>query len=276
MRSSDDRACKLCGGATRFRFELDLAETGLRGEYFECKQCRLLQSYHLDSLSPAELDNVYDSSRWAEDPDPGAAWRLAHVARKLEILKRLGMLPRSPTGRNVLDFGSGSGFIVAYVAHRFGGRVAGYEPYVAPSFASERILRDWESVVDQGPYNLVIASEVFEHFTRPREQIEAIRDVLADPAALFLTTGRYIPGTHGIDWSYLAPHSGHHVAFYAEASLAEIGRILDLPRIYQVGAGEEWLLTRSGSTWSTIHLDACSLALRLGTQIARGRRSAPP
>jgi hypothetical protein len=245
-------------------FSLDLAG-GMEGRYHECEECHLLQSFHLDELAPEELGPIYDPEKWVQDPDPGASWRLSYVGRRLELLAKTRMFPRRSDAK-MLDFGSGSSFIVAYLAHRLGTEAWGYEPYATPVFAPERTLRTWEEVLDRGPYQLVIASEVFEHFIKPHEEIVALKESLEDRSALFITTGRYVPGKHGPDWAYLAPHAGQHVAFYSEESMQKVARILGYSHVYCVGGPNEWLLTSPGSDRARLRMAVAALLMRVGSR----------
>lgn len=235
-----EKQCKLCGQETVYKFSLPLI-AGLRGDYFECTHCRLLQSPHLDSLTPLGLIEIADYPPHA-DLDSGSAWRLSCLANRLEQLVRLGVLPRAGPNLKALDFGCGTGFLVSYLAHRFGWNAVGYDPYTAPAYAQDKVFAEWEAVAQKGPYQLVIASEVFEHFTNPGEELTRLRQLLAtEEAFLYVTTGLYVPGETTASWNYLAPQSGHHVAFYARQTMQEVARLLGASGVYRAGAGYEWL-----------------------------------
>lgn len=259
------RTCKLCGDSAGAVFTVDL-DSGEQVDYYECGSCRLLQSFHLDDLSPSELGSVYNPENWHADPDPGATWRLSYISRRLELLARARLLPRRSDMR-ALDFGSGSGFVVSYLRHRLGTDAWGYEPYATAVFAPERTLTEWQQVVEHGPYQWVIASEVFEHFIDPAKEIQQLKKVLGDAAAVFITTGRYIPGKHGRDWSYLAIHAGQHVALYADRTMDEVARILGFSHVYRVGGPNEWLLTTPSSTKARLKSALGAWLLRSLTRI---------
>jgi len=258
------RACKLCGGKAAYQFALSLPG-GLQGRYFECETCRLLQSYHLDDLSVDEMSAFYANA----DPalDSGAAWRLSCVANRLEQLAHLGVLPRGNRHFKALDFGCGSGFLVSYLAHRMQWDTAGSEPFATPSFAAHRVYKEWDDVLRHGPYHLIIASEVFEHFLKPRENLEKIAQALApDYAFAYVTTGRYRPGTTDETWAYLGPQSGQHAAFYARESMEEVARQLNA-QVFQPGAEYEWLFMRNAAGPPRRVAAACAAlnrAVRLG------------
>jgi hypothetical protein len=108
-----------------------------------------------------------------------------------------------------------------------------------------RFVRDWDAVVADGPYDLLLASEVFEHFTCPREQIRPLGAVLRRGSAFaFVTTGLYLPGRVGPDWHYLAPQSGQHVSFYSLEALARVGELLGGMELRRLGGDWEWLFVR--------------------------------
>ncbi len=266
--SEQERRCKLCDEEIVYKFSLPLV-AGLRGDYFECTNCLMLQSDHLDSLTPPGLVKIanYDQSA---DLDSGAAWRLSCLANRLEQLVKLKILPRAHPNFKALDFGCGTGFLVSYMAHQFGWGAVGYDPFCTPAYAPDKVFTDWKSVEQRGPYNLVVASEVFEHFTHPKEELTRIFDVLAkDIAFLYVTTGLYVPGKTTSDWNYLAPQSGHHVSFYARRTMQEIARLMKANGVFQVGANYEWLFVfgERFSHWSQkLNLTAASTLLGLGTQ----------
>lgn len=267
--TNPETPCKLCGGKSTYRFSLPLL-AGLRGEYFECSNCGLLQSHHLDSLTPFDLGKIANYPPNV-DFDSGAAWRLSCIANRVEQLVKLRLMPRANRNFKALDFGSGTGFLVSYLAHRFGWITVGYDPYCGPAFGQGKVFTEWEAIVQRGPYDLIVASEVFEHFTNPREDLIRIRDVLAkDAAFVYVTTGLYIPGVTDSNWSYLAPQSGHHVSFYARQTMKEIARLMGANGVYQAGADYEWLFVfgKSCNLWlKKANLAVASALLGWGTRL---------
>lgn len=239
--TTSEKQCKLCSCTrTIYRFSLPLVN-GHHGHYFECERCKTLESYHLDSMSDQELEDFYANCN--PDLDSGAAWRQYCIVTRIEHLVNLGMIPRKLKGFKVLDFGCGAGFVVNYLTHRLGWNVVGYDPFATSTYSPSRVLRDWETVVKNGPYNLVIASEVFEHFRYPKEETSMLQGIVTKGRAfVFMTTGLYIPEKRTQAWHYLAPQSGQHVTFYSIRSLQELGHQLNSTGIYNVGAENEWLL----------------------------------
>jgi hypothetical protein len=256
--------CKLCGSSVDYRFSLPLVD-GLVGRYFECRQCHLLQSWHLDSFSSQALDDFYGKSQTLEE-DSGAAWRQYCIATRLTQLRRLGAFPSGKSLR-FLDYGGGSGFTTSFVIHRFGWTAYTFDAHSAPAFSPQRLLRTWSEVVRNGPYDVVLATEVIEHLIRPREALLALNGILANDAHVYLTTGLYVPGACDANWNYLAPASGQHVCLYSMGAIQEVARLLGASFAMQVGSDHEWLLARC----PTSRFAGSSIALGM---IARVLRSA--
>ncbi len=264
-----EKRCKLCNGKLFYKFSLPLAG-GLEGAYFECSTCRMLQSQHLDELTPLALESITRPAPEI-DLDSGAAWRLSCLATRVEQLVKLNVLPRASPSFNVLDFGCGTGFLVSYLAHRFGWNTIGYDPFCTPAYGRNRAFADWEAVAQRGPYHLVIASEVFEHFIQPRPELARIRAVLAkEGACLYVTTGYYEPGKSDASWNYLAPQSGHHVSFFGRQTMEEVARYLSASGLYQPGASYEWLFV-FGKTFrrrlKKLELSGAMAFLRAGARL---------
>ncbi|MEJ7578387.1 MAG: class I SAM-dependent methyltransferase [Pyrinomonadaceae bacterium] len=266
--AQQERRCKLCDEKTVYKFSLPLV-AGLRGEYFECTNCRMLQSRHLDVLTAPGLVEIADYDPNA-DLDSGAAWRMSCLASRLEQLVKLKVVPRARSSFRALDFGCGTGFLVSYMAHRFGWSAIGYDPFWTPAYALDKVFTEWEQVAEKAPYNLIVASEVFEHFTDPKNELLRIRETLAkDIAFLYVTTGLYVPGKTTEGWNYLAPQSGHHVSFYARRTMQEVARLVGASGVYQIGANYEWLFVfgeRYGRWSQKVNLALASTLLGLATR----------
>ncbi len=268
MTSEQVKQCKLCGEQTMYKFSLPLI-ADLQGDYFECTKCCLLQSHHLDALTVQGLIDLANYSPDA-DLDSGAAWRQFCIANRLHQLVATRVLPDTDANFKALDFGCGTGFLVSFLAHRFGWKAAGFDPYWTPAYAQPKVYKDWQSVVENSPYNLIIATEVFEHFINPHEELIRIGEILAkDFGFIYVTTGRYVPGQTTRDWNYLAPQSGHHVSFYARETMQEIARLMGASGVYQVGAEYEWLFVFGGRRDNRLkkaNIIAASTLLRLATR----------
>jgi hypothetical protein len=233
--------CCLCGAPSDLKFELPLV-SGLTGHYYECRRCQFLRSDHLDD--PAALRIVYSNT--LGDADVGAAWRERCVADRMVQLAAFGLFPPKQQCR-LLDFGCGPGYVASLLRYRKGWEVYGFEPYLPPLYLPTSTLVNRDQVLAHAPFNIIIASEVLEHFIDQASNLRDISEVMADTGFLYVTTGLY--RTPGCDknWTYLAPQGGQHVSFYSRSAINEVKRILGASAVYQVGAEYEWLFVRNPS-----------------------------
>lgn len=253
MNDHKTSICKLCNEKTNYLFSMEIAQS-IQANYYECKVCKTLQSYHLDNMSSNELKKFYESSD-SLDLDNGAAWRQYCILHRLKTLFRLKII-RSFSLENfkVLDFGAGSGFVASSLKFKLGWDVYAYEPYTKPYFSTVKFLKNIDEVIANKPYNLIVASEVFEHLNKPIDTLNIIRDVLyKDWFYVFVTTGLYIPGKRDKSWTYLAPMTGQHTTFYSTESMKKVGKILGASKIYQIGAEYEWLFAKYPSRMLLLH-----------------------
>ncbi len=192
--------CKLCHASVHHRFSKTVLGRH-QADYQECEQCGCLQV-----ASAPWLPEAYATESWAIDT--------GLVARNLQLAGRLGaFLERAcEPGQLVVDFGGGTGMLTRLLRD-MGWNVLCHDPYRKPLFVSAFHV---ERVDGLSPA-VVIASEVFEHFDRPRESLEVL--LRAAPIIAF-TTELY--AGQGPDWWYLAPDLGQHVFFFSQKALAGI------------------------------------------------------
>lgn len=117
--------------------------------------------------------------------------RIAHQKR----IERAKRIVSSQSFSRLLDFGCGDGlFLNVMKEQRPDATYLGFEPYMANRFGyAVTIAQRWDEVTDTvqsaGPFDVVTAFEVFEHFT-PDHQARAlsdIRGVMSDRARLIVS-----------------------------------------------------------------------------------------
>lgn len=191
------RPCKLCSGATRFRFRRTVLGRHT-ADYVECSRCGCLQIPETPWLAEA-----YASASWAIDT--------GLVARNLQLACTIGaFLERAVApGDTVIDYGGGSGLLTRLLRD-LGWEVLCYDAYHPPQFV--RVFHV-DSIAGCDA-RVIIASEVFEHFAEPRATLTSL--LRAAPIIVF-TTELYIG--QGEDWAYLAPEAGQHIFFYSLRAL---------------------------------------------------------
>jgi 2-polyprenyl-3-methyl-5-hydroxy-6-metoxy-1,4-benzoquinol methylase len=235
--------CRLCGAEAPLKFTAPLSRE-LVGRYFECTRCHFLRSDHLDSSE--HLRRVYDTAR--PEDDPGAAYRQLCIAIRLTEFVRARLLGFGP-GVRMLDFGSATGFLPGALVSRFGWSTMGFDAYARPVYDPARVTKSWQEVTKSAPFDLVVATEVLEHFTSPVQELERIASVLRpDRSFVYVTTSLYDPAACSSDWDYLAPHTAQHCSFYSKEALATVAAVLDAKLVPVSGLyPNEWLFVRGGA-----------------------------
>jgi SAM-dependent methyltransferase len=119
-----------------------------------------------------------------------------------------------------LDYGCGTGGLVAYARLQGWDRVVGYEEGgSAYRLREARIIDDGTLEVEAGTYDLVTAIEVIEHAVDPVSVLAHIRRLLRPGGLLFLTTGNAAPYAHRVaEWRYVLPDV--HVSYFQPTNLA--------------------------------------------------------
>lgn len=186
--------CRLCGASARWAFDRKVLEKH-QVAYFRCDACGSLQTE-----APYWLDEAYANS--LSSLDTGAAQRtLTNLAICYSVAKLYGLA-------NVIDFGGGDG-LLCRLLRDYGLNAFVVDKYAVPSYAqgfSEPDFRDPD---------LVVATEVVEHFPSPQKDLENL--FALKPRVIFISTSVY--ADQASDWWYLTPESGQHVFFYSRKAL---------------------------------------------------------
>lgn len=237
--TENNHICKLCQSSNlTLKFSKSLLGGKINADYFECLECGLLQSYHLDNISPNIFFDLYNVT---DDLDTGATWRQYVVATRIQELVNFKLIDKNKNLK-VLEFGCGSGYLIHLLHHLYGWNVIGYDPYTKPYYSARQVFTEWKNIVDQAPFDLIIATEVFEHFINPRDEIIRLGDILNKKKSnVYLTTGLYISNQINSSWNYLAPQSGQHVSFYSRKAHQYIVSWLGGSQLLNVGKNYEWL-----------------------------------
>jgi hypothetical protein len=191
--------CRLCAGPSTTVFTATLLKK-YDVDYLHCGQCHSLQTQQ-----PFWLDEAYAHN--LGDMDCGAAQRNLSSATAAMIVAKLWKL------RDAVDHGGGDG-LLCRLLRDYGLNCFVEDKYAAPTYAQGYSTPDFESP------DVVFAFEVFEHFVDPAVEIAQL--FAKAPKILFGSTQQYV--SQGKDWGYLSRHSGHHIFFYSDGGMAEIGK----------------------------------------------------
>jgi 2-polyprenyl-3-methyl-5-hydroxy-6-metoxy-1,4-benzoquinol methylase len=198
--SASATACKLCEGETDYRFSKVLMKK-YEAQYHLCRECGSLQI-----LSTEFLAEAYQNQNWALDT--------GLVARNLLSAAKISLLLSALVDQKemVIDYGGGTGLLTRLLRD-MGWNVFAYDKFGKPLFVDAFHLTS----INEVNCRLMIASEVFEHFDRPKEEIDFI---LKRTKILVFTTELYRDQDE--NWWYLAPFSGQHVFFWSQKAITNV------------------------------------------------------
>ncbi len=140
--------------------------------------------------------------------------RLAY-ARLLSRLRSAGLI----RSHRLLDYGCGSGNLVAYLKQRGYENAVGYDPYGEPRGTGNPALLEEEA------FDFVTLQDVIEHVEDPRELIGRLTSLLKPGGVLMVGT----PSADEIDlndtWKHLHQlHVPYHLHLYTRDALVLLGR----------------------------------------------------
>ena len=110
-----------------------------------------------------------------------------------------------------LDFGAGTGPVIAHMLNEKGFKIELYDPFFHPD----------TSVLNR-PYDLIVCCEVIEHFHRPLKEFKLLHSLLNPGGKLYCMTDPLPKITSFADWYYKEDPT--HVIFYSEENLNHIKR----------------------------------------------------
>lgn len=186
--------CRLCRGNAAAIFSQTVLKQFLV-RYFRCGQCDLIQTE-----APYWLAQAYSRAIAAQD--------VGAMSRVLSSVGLCSAVARSLGAQSGLDFGGGSGALTRLLRDR--------------GYAFEWLDAHCENVYAQGfmgdlsrRYDLVTAFEVWEHFSEPGQELEALFS--AGHGAILV--GTLLHWGHQEGWWYYSPETGQHIAFYSTRTL---------------------------------------------------------
>ena len=183
----DGSCCPLCRHAAQ-PFHRDKNRV-----YNQCANCALVFVPSEYWLSAAEEKAYYDLHENSES-DPGYRRFLARCADPL-----LAALPEPSSG---LDFGCGPAPLLARMLSEAGHSVALYDHFY---FSNTKVL--------EAQYDFVVSTEVVEHLSAPREELERLWSLLVKGGMLALMTKLVISRERFANWHYIRDPT--HIIFFS-------------------------------------------------------------
>lgn len=120
----------------------------------------------------------------------------------------------------ILDYGSGPNPVLAEILRRKGFETFTYDPFFSP-------------VLHEAVYDVVTATESFEHFLHPKDELKTIISFLNTRGILGVMTLRFESKTDFATWHYA--RDATHTGFYSDKTFRWIESKFDLERIYDDG-----------------------------------------
>ncbi len=185
-----DSRCPLCDGAGREKVAAAFGRT-----LWLCDECLLL------AVAPGDRPD-----RGSERRRYGLHHNSIEDAGYVTFLTRLldPVAELLTPGARGLDFGCGPQPVLAELARRRGFTCDAYDPLFHPD-------------PPQPPYEVVLASEVFEHFHKPAREIERLVELVAPGGILGVMTERWRDRAQWRKWPYLSDPT--HVSFYHDRTM---------------------------------------------------------
>jgi SAM-dependent methyltransferase len=173
--------------------------------------------YDADYYSGRGADASIDYDAEMTDPRTVRIYEWCGIARVVTALVGCGPSIRW------LDYGSGLGGLVRYIAQHVGCSIVGFEE----GWAGERMAASGVPHIERadvaglaGTFDVVTAIEMLEHTLDPIAVLSEIRNLLKPGGILFLTTGNAEPHANDLMvWPYTAVPDVH-VGFFEPATLA--------------------------------------------------------
>jgi len=209
--------CKVCEAATAPFATVDFAKSCADGTgaafvrdgrpvpYHRCVVCGLVFTAFFDAYTPDDFRReIYNGDYLRADPLYPALRPAANAAVLRRVLHEACTWTAPPT---LLDYGAGAALLSVALADL--AVVSSYDPFSGAAVAER----------PDGVFDVVFASEVLEHVTRPRETFEAVRSLLALGGFVLFSTALTPPDLDALGgaWWYLAPRNGHVTLYTAQA-----------------------------------------------------------
>ncbi len=199
--------CILCNSGSVFPIESSKPSRQAR-RFMRCPVCGLIfvpGEYHLSPQDEAARYRLHENT-------------LTNEGYVSMFLEKIALIHRyCPGAHTALDYGCGTEPVLAQLLRREGFDCDVYDPYFFP-------------VLPAGSYDLVISTEVFEHFRDVRAELCKIRSLLNPGGFLAITTSFYDSAGDFGDWWYISDPT--HVCFFSTCTFGWIEKEFGFGRVY--------------------------------------------
>jgi hypothetical protein len=187
--------CRLCGGSLTEKFSSVILNK-YQITYYLCGNCNSLQTEY-----PYWLDEAYSEKNY--NTDTGALQRNINNFASCYALSKLLSVNK------FVDFGGKDGLLCRFLRDHL------IDCYVYDKYSTPTYSLDFEASPNFKNVDLVMAFEVFEHFSNPKVDLDEIFSFQSN--FVLVTTTFY--SDQNADWWYLAKETGQHVFFYSTQAI---------------------------------------------------------
>lgn len=191
--------CKICNTPCKHVFNKIIMTKYHNIKYYKCPNCGFLSPE-----TPFWVEESYQKEAISIDPD--------RLKRNIYVKNLIMKLIKNfyTDDISILDFAGGEGLLTRFLRDE-NYNIFNYDKYSESLYSYEYNIKDLNK-----NYDLIISSEVLEHFSAPDEELGKILQYTDN---YFFTTCIQ-PENDLENWFYLIPDNGQHISFYTTNSLA--------------------------------------------------------
>jgi hypothetical protein len=201
MKNTHD--CKICAGETEL-----LRDKKFKIDYYICSYCEYIFMDEVALVSPEQEVARYNEHNNSMENE-------GYVNMFKEFLK-IAVDPYAEQIKTALDFGCGPGPVLSTLLQQKGFEVDTYDPYFAP-----------EEIYKNKCYDLITATEVFEHLQDPLQTARLLKEHLTNGGILAIMT-MFHPGDAAAFSSWWYRRDSTHISFFRPRTLTVLAELLGL------------------------------------------------
>ena len=211
--------CPLCGEDQH----LSYLDSAMPRRYLACGTCHLAFMHPADRLTSEQEREYYRTHENSIDDEGYVRFLNLLLEPLLTILRErqstdIALIPAQDHKLNALDYGCGPGPTLSVLLEKAGIACDNYDPFFFPQQATP-------------PYDVITATECFEHFHRPAEELSKLVSWLKPGGLMALMTSRWSTPEKFMHWHYNRDPT--HVIFMHDKTIEFIEENLGLSCIYK-------------------------------------------
>ncbi|MEA3493866.1 MAG: class I SAM-dependent methyltransferase [Candidatus Margulisiibacteriota bacterium] len=195
--------CKICSNTTAIIYDGQYDQN-----YYYCNNCDFIFLDENKILSPDQEKKEYSFHQNNFENE-------GYVNMFREFIDK-AINPHKAKIKTALDFGSGPGPVLAELLRKEGFKTDVYDKYFAP----EKVYLDKK-------YDLITATEVFEHLKDPLETLKLLKSLLNKDGIIAITT-LFHPNNDEEFKKWWYRRDSTHIAFYTPKTIERIARLVGM------------------------------------------------